>query len=313
MALTLYQGTGDQKFVPNIDPDIMDKIASISPKAQDLYQQVASSMLSTPPYSLGFPSDHAQSAYYPGPLRVAEEEISAVSQQLDSRSVLPENTRIHKFETSDQVVFEVLQASVQTDAQPLEFELPGSNTLIRLVRGDHSAELTKICSALTEASRHTSDPRQQAFLSKYVESFQTGSLESYRDSQRTWVCDLNPRVESIIGFVEPYRDPYGTRAEFEALVAIANPEETKVLTKLVENSTTFIRRLPWAAGFEENNRKGPFEKALFEPPGFASIHSKVLSRTCCHGANTRLALAYCSSILFGGINLPNVRRICRSG
>ena len=89
-------------------------------------------MVSTPPYSLGFSSDHAQSAYYPGPSRMTK-EISSVSQQLGSHSVL-----------------EVLQASMQTDAQPLEFELPGSKTLIWLVRGDHSAELAKICSALIE-------------------------------------------------------------------------------------------------------------------------------------------------------------------
>ena len=80
-------------------------------------------------------------------------------------------------------------------------------------------------------------------------------------------------LENIFGFVEPYRDPYGTRAEFEGLVAISDTEETKALTKLVENSATFIKKLPWAEGTKENDGKGPFEKALFEPPDFASIHS----------------------------------------
>ena len=83
-----------------------------------------------------------------------------------------------------------------------------------------------------------------------------------------------PRVENIFGYVEPYRDPYGIRAEFEGLVAISDPEETRALTKLVEHSATFIRRLPWADGDSlENDGKGPFEKALFEPPDFTSIHS----------------------------------------
>ena len=75
--------------------------------------------------------------------------------------------------------------------------------------------------------------------------------------------------------MEPYRDPYGSRAEFEGLVAISDAEETKALKKLVEYSTTFIRRLPWVDGIStENESKGPFEKALFEPPDFTSIHSK---------------------------------------
>lgn len=73
-----------------------------------------------------------------------------------------------------------------------------------------------------------------------------------------------------MGFVEPYRDPHGVRAEFESLVAIADDGETAMLAKLVELSPRFIRRLPWAT--EDNDGKGPFEKSLFEPPDFSSIH-----------------------------------------
>jgi hypothetical protein len=46
-------------------------------------------------------------------------------------------------------------------------------------------------------------------------------------------------------------------------------EEAKVLTL---ESTKFIRRLPWAQGTHENNEKGPFERDLFEPPDFTSVH-----------------------------------------
>ncbi len=76
-------------------------------------------------------------------------------------------------------------------------------------------------------------------------------------------------------------------------MAISDRKETELLTKLVEESSKFIRRLPWATGTSENDGKGPFEKCLFEPPDFTSIH----------------ALAYCSSIIFGGINLPNYNDI----
>jgi dipeptidyl-peptidase-3 len=70
---------------------------------------------------------------------------------------------------------------------------------------------------------------------------------------------------------------HGIRTEFEGLVAISDPEETKNLLKLVEHSTIFIRRLPWANGeCMDNDGKGPFEKTLFEPPDFASIHGMYL-------------------------------------
>ncbi|KAG8422723.1 hypothetical protein J3459_010108 [Metarhizium acridum] len=92
----------------------------------------------------------------------------------------------------------------------------------------------------------------------------------YRMSQRPRVRDRAPRVENIFGFVEPYRDAQGIRADFEAPVAIADDSETRLFAELVDNSAKFIRRLPWAT--PENDDKGPLERSLFEPPDFSSIH-----------------------------------------
>jgi len=231
-------------------------------------------MTEVPPYALGFPSDIALSAYYPGPLRITQEEISLVSLALEQRSILPENTRMRKIQEHQPAIFEVLQASVDEDAEPQTFSPPDSEVSIRIVRGDHSEELAKICSSLSHAIKYASNEKQELFLSQYIQSFQNGSLDVYRDSQRTWISDKSPRVENIFGFVEPYRDPYGVRAEFEGLVGIPDPEETRKLMTLVDNSGTFIKRLPWVkSGERENNGKGPFERALFDPPDFASIHS----------------------------------------
>lgn len=205
-------------------------------------------------------------------MTITQHEIAMISQALEERKVLPENTRIRKLEVSGNVQFEVLLASVEDDIQPTIFSLPDSHTVVRIKRGDHAAELAQVCSNLSEAIKHANNDIQQEFLSEYIQSFRTGDLEVYRNSQRTWIMDKSPRVENIFGFVEPYRDPYGIRSEFEGLVAINDPAETKTLLKLVEQSSTFIKRLPWAEGQTENNGKGPFEKALFEPPDLTSIH-----------------------------------------
>ncbi|KAL8781442.1 MAG: hypothetical protein Q9213_005994 [Squamulea squamosa] len=248
-------------------------------------------MFSPQPSSLGYPSEKTQSAYYPGEAQISPDEVTFVSRTMENLGILPENTRIRKIYESDQIVFEVLQASVEDGVQSLKSQ--DMNGSIRIRKGDHSKELKLVCENLRSAAHYTAYPLQKQFLKEYEQSFWTGDLEVYKDSQKTWIRDTAPSVENIFGFVEPYRDPFGSRAEFEGLVAIADREETAVLTRLVNMSSSFIKQLPWTEGFLENDGKGPFEKVLFEPPDFSSIH----------------ALAYCSSIIFGGINLPNYNDI----
>ena len=237
-------------------------------------------MFSIPSYGLGFPNEQAQSAYYPEG-DITKDEVAQVSRALEERSVYPENTRIRKIRDGPTVRYQVLQASVETTKVTEEINLVTGET-IEIVRGDHAAKLAEICSCLSEAAEFANNDTQRMYLSQYVESFRTGSLDVYRESQRTWIQDKNPRVENIFGFVEPYRDQYGIRAEFEGLAAISDTEETTTLLKLVDASDMFIKRLPWATGnASENNDKGPFEKAMVEPPDFVSIHSK-LNRVSSH-------------------------------
>ena len=255
----------------------MAKLARVSPRLKALHDDIVTPMIAKPPFSLGFPSDLAQSAYYPGDQRIIKDEIALVSQALEDRSIYPENTRIRKIQSLGQPIFEVLQASVRQNSSIQEFSLRDSKGTVRIICGDHAKELDLICRSLAEASEYASE-LQKTVLRQYIESFQTGSLHAYRDSQRTWIKDKGPRIENIFGFVEPYRDPFGVRAEFEGIVGISDIEETKILKSLVENSDKFIRRLPWIDTTDSNNNwKGPFEKTTFEPPDFASIHSMYLS------------------------------------
>ncbi|KAI8633195.1 peptidase family M49-domain-containing protein [Xylariaceae sp. FL1651] len=282
-----YYGSGDQKFVPKMSRNALKTFASRTPSLTRLFEEIEKEIFSTPPYSLGFPGNLAQSSYYLGD-HISKEEITFVSKALDAQSIYPENTRVRK---SGPNLYEVLQASVDSTQPAQSLETPNSSIEIRLVRGDHAADLERVCDNLSKAASYAANETQRKFLAEYIESFRSGNLEVYRESQRTWVSDKAPKVENIFGFVEPYRDPYGVRAEFEGLVGIADSEETRLLSKLVEHSDKFIRRLPWAS--VENNGKGVFEKSLFDPPDFSSIHT----------------LAYCSSIIFPGINLPNYNDI----
>ena len=269
-------------------------MAQISESANAILASIETPMFSSRPSSLGYPSVENQSCYYPGENDISPGEISLVSQYLEKHKILPENTRVHKTFVDGICVYELLLASVENNTSHENMaKLPNSEACVRLVKGDHADELSAICHYLKRAAQYATNSIQETFLDLYQQSFYTGDLEIYKESQKTWIQDTNPAVENIFGFVEPYRDPYGVRAEFEGLVAISDRKETELLTRLVEESSKFIRRLPWATGTSENDGKGPYEKSLFEPPDFTSIH----------------ALAYCSSIIFSGINLPNYNDI----
>ena len=225
-------------------------------------------MLAVPPFSLGYPSNNADSAYYPGTEPISQPEIAKVSEAMEKHDIRSENTRLRKVIEGGKPVYHILQASVETDETLRQLAHD-----IFLVRGDHAKELEKVILALSDASKHIANSKQSLFLKQYIETFRTGDLNAFQESQKAWVTDMAARVENLIGFIEPYRDPAGIRSEWEAMIGIADTDEASRLKRLVDSSTVFIRQLPWAVE-GVNDGKGPFEKSLFEAPDFTSVHGK---------------------------------------
>ena len=119
---------------------------------------------------------------------------------------------------------------------------------------------------------YAQNQNQKDILDCHMHSFETGELREYRRGQEIWVIDKSPSIEHILGFVETYRDPHGVRAEWEGVVCIADPEETKKMEIFVASAAKFCTLLPWATA--ENEGKGLFEKDVVTIPQFAIVHGE---------------------------------------
>jgi dipeptidyl-peptidase III len=284
-----YKSFGDSKFVPRIiESRQLQALAALTPETQKLLEKFEKRIFAGDDIGLlhlGYPDAGHLSTYYPDSPDITKEEISILSDFLESKKLLPENTRIKK--TKDG--FEVLIASAQTDPATgdrdvpdseweLDGKLQGKKLILRF--GDHPKEMTTISQAIESCGKHAANDAQASMMREYSTSFRTGSLESYKESQRHWIRDKGPVIESDIGFVETYRDPHGIRGEWEGFVAMVNKERTKAFGKLVSAAPSLIPKLPWSEDFEKDK---------FLSPDFTSLE----------------VLTFAGSGLPAGINLPN--------
>ena len=140
------QADGGQKFIPRVSLENLVKLARVAlPQGSDFESHFGSmlkSMTDEHPSGLGYPSDNGTSNYYLGE-RISREEIASVTKVAGAHGIEPENTRIRKIEGNGQKIYEVLQASIEMRNEHIPSEIP--NAQIRVVSGDHSSELTKIC------------------------------------------------------------------------------------------------------------------------------------------------------------------------
>jgi dipeptidyl-peptidase-3 len=158
-------------------------------------------------------------------------------------------------------------------------EGPLAGKTLKLVYGDYSNIMAKIAEYHKKAAENAENDNQKKMQIEYSKSFETGSLLAFKDSQRYWIRDKGPMVESNIGFVETYRDPQGVRGEWEGFAAMVNLERTAAFGALVDGAEAMIPKLPWTKDFEKDKFLSPdftsLEVLSFAGSGIpAGINSK---------------------------------------
>ncbi|KAF5100234.1 hypothetical protein D0Z00_001336 [Geotrichum galactomycetum] len=282
-----YKSFGDTKFVPRVSREALRALA-VAANAAEAFDAVRDPLYSTSPEKsnlLGHLDQGHVTTYYstaPGVATITQREIAAVQAVVTiEHGVLPENSTVHKI-ASGEFEFRIASAEPTSCAAaiPASYELPNGLGRVTLVHGAHAREMALVVRELEAAAANVANDTQARMLAAYIDAFRTGSMEAHKQSQREWVHDAQPLVETNVGFIETYRDPAGVRGEWEGLVAMVNAERTAKFSKLVRDAEDYIAKLPWPR---------EFEKDTFTAPDFTSLE----------------VLAFAGSGIPAGINIPN--------
>lgn len=255
-----FKSFGDTKFIPRLSPTDFEKILKASARSVEvlpLFAKVKDVIYTSDPEAsllIGYPADHHVSGYYDGP--VSKDDVDFVQGFLNKQAISELNTRLFKKEDGS---FEVWIASAEKSG-PKTHTYEGKT--IHVSKGDFAREMSAITENMAAALPFVANENQKNMVTAYVESFKTGSIDAHKESQRHWIRDVGPVVETNIGFIETYRDPAGVRAEWEGFVAVVNKEMTKKFEALVNGASAFIARLPWPKEFEKDS---------FLKPDFTSL------------------------------------------
>jgi len=152
------------------------------------------------------------------------DDLKLVREYLDSKKIDVLNTRVFKKEQNGAPVYVVTLGSIQA-GQPEASEFKGQQFELR--KGEFSPYLVECNTYLKQALKYSANENQQKMIEKYIEHFESGSINAHKDSQRHWVKDKGPVVETNIGWIETYVDPENVRAYWEGWVAIVDKEKSK--------------------------------------------------------------------------------------
>uniref|UniRef100_A0A7S4NQS1 Dipeptidyl peptidase 3 n=1 Tax=Guillardia theta TaxID=55529 RepID=A0A7S4NQS1_GUITH len=278
-----YLSFGDTKFIPRCGSEKIAKIVSLSSKGPELaedWKNIENDIYDLSDAKKQFGLDgKGISTYYSPDMTTAE--IQVVQDFLTSQNMGDQayNTRLFKTSKDGEVVYQLCIASANRQESAMHVF---RDVKIEVKYGDHSPFMGELARAIERASKYVPEENKDRveMLKHYVNSFNSGNIQDHKDSQRSWVKDKGPPVETNIGFIESYRDPFGVRGEFEGFVAVVNRSQSQKFQSLVDNATKFISMLPWDPAFEKDE---------FLRPDFTSLD----------------VLCFASSGIPAGINIPN--------
>lgn len=236
-----YHSFGDIKFIPELanfakftqilysHPEAKKEFSHLKQVLDELLPQVDREVFNIDkPYTqLNFPHEGGVTGYFSR--NMTPEDLKLVKEVLLKEKVDILNTRAFKHQNGD-----IMITVGSIDHSSRSVEHAGRKFEIRF--GEFSSYLKDMNYYLERAMTYAANDNQREMIRFYIEHYKTGSIEVHKDSQRKWIADKGPVVETNMGWIETYIDPENSRAYFEGWVAIVDKELSKKFKQLVTNS-----------------------------------------------------------------------------
>ncbi|KAJ8348299.1 hypothetical protein SKAU_G00268880 [Synaphobranchus kaupii] len=289
-----YKSFGDTKFIPNLPKEKLKGLVWQTQAFQEnrtemeaLWNSCAHLIysLDDKQKQLGL-GDKGITTYFSGNCSLEDAELA--QKFLDSKNLSAYNTRLFKEDVAEgKQCYQVRLASAEKKDSSVDGEgktrcgrYEFGDAVFLVKRGDYAPLMKRVSDNLEKAQAYAANESQKRMLEEYVRSFTYGSVDAHKEGSRHWIKDKGPIVESYIGFIESYRDPFGSRGEFEGFVAVVNKSMSARFAKLVSSAEVLLPQLPWPPTFEKDG---------FLRPDFTSLD----------------VLTFAGSGIPAGINIPN--------
>lgn len=233
-----------KKFIPSIKSSDFEDILHLSPSFDefksiwDIIKYIIYDDSEKVSY-INLEEKNGKNNYYFGGIK--EEQIKKTDDILKKNNYSLINTRLMMFNSSKIVTLigSIEEKQITLDEQNILFF------------GEYSSFLKRINNYLEDAKKYVPQDSEKEVINDYINFFNTGNIETHKESQKKWVSENLSSIDFNIGWNECVLDPMGVRGLFEGFVGIADKFLSQKYEQLVKLVKELSNELPWDENFEK--------------------------------------------------------------
>ena len=233
-----------KKFIPSIKSSDFEDILHLSPSFDefksiwDIIKYIIYDDSEKVSY-INLEEKNGKNNYYFGGIK--EEQIKKTDDILKKNNYSLINTRLMMLNSSKIVTLigSIEEKQITLDEQNILFF------------GEYSSFLKRINNYLEDAKKYVPQDSEKEVINDYINFFNTGNIETHKESQKKWVSENLSSIDFNIGWNECVLDPMGVRGLFEGFVGIADKFLSQKYEQLVKLVKELSNELPWDENFEK--------------------------------------------------------------